>query len=170
MTISSFAALVASLAFGAAMVGAGAMDLLTMKIRNWLVLALLASYVVLAPAAGLDLLTIGWSVVTALVVLLCTFLLFALGWIGGGDAKLAAVTALWLGAGQIQDYIFYTALFGGGLSMILLSFRTLKLPLIGRASPWITRLHMRETGVPYGMAMAPAALLAFPHTAWIAAF
>jgi len=169
MTISTLSALVASLTFGAAMLGAGMMDLLTMKIRNWLVLALLASYAALAPAAGLDPVTIGWSVVTALVVLLCTFLLFAVGWIGGGDAKLAAVTALWLGAEQTLDYIFYTALFGGVLSAILLGFRTLELPFGGRASPWITRLHMHETGVPYGLAMAPAALLVFPHTAWIAA-
>jgi len=170
MTISTLSALAASLAFVTAMLGAGLMDLLTMKIRNWLVLALLAFYAVLAPAVGLDPETIGWSVVTALVVLLCAFLLFSLNWIGGGDAKLAAATTLWLGAELTLDYLLYTALFGGALSVILLSFRRFELPLGRRASPWISRLHMHETGVPYGVAMAPAALLVFPHTAWLAAF
>lgn len=170
MTFSSLLALIASLAFGAAMLGAGLMDLLTMRIRNWLVLALLASYAFLAPAVGLDHEAIGWSIVTALAVLLCAFLLFSLNWIGGGDAKLAAVTALWLGAEQTLDYILYAALLGGVLSIVLLSFRRLEFPRNGRASLWISRLHRHETGVPYGVAMAPAALLVFPHTAWFAPF
>ncbi|MXQ10692.1 hypothetical protein GR328_04365 [Microvirga makkahensis] len=168
MTLSTLSALVAGLVFVAGMVGAGLMDLLTMKIRNWLVLTLLAFYVVLAPAAGLDPETVGWSVATALVVLICGFLLFSLNWIGGGDAKLAAVTALWLGAERTPDYIMYTALFGGVLSVILLSLRKLELPLSGRASPWMSRLSMNETGLPYGVAMAPAALLVLPHTIWFA--
>jgi prepilin peptidase CpaA len=140
-----------------------------MTIRNSLVLALLAAYSLFAPLAGFSLAEIGWSAAVALLVLACAFLFFAMGWIGGGDAKLAAVTALWLGVGHTADYVFYTALFGAGLSLALLGFRRLTLPHRWRGSAWIIRLHHPRTGVPYGAAMAPAALLVFPHTAWMAA-
>jgi prepilin peptidase CpaA len=169
MTISTLAALAASLCFAAAMVWAGAMDLLTMTIRNGLVLALLAIYGLLAPLAGFGLAEIGWSAAAALLVLACAFLFFSLGWIGGGDAKLAAVTALWLGVDHTTDYAFYTALFGAVLSLALLGFRRLTLPHRWRNAAWIVRLHHPHTGVPYGAAMAPAALLVFPQTAWMAA-
>ena len=34
--------------------------------------------------------------------------------------------------------------------------------------PWMVQLHDARTGVPYGAAMAPAALIVFPQTAWVA--
>jgi len=169
MTTSTFAALAASLVFATAMVLAGAMDLRTMTIRNGLVLTLLVAYVPLAPLAGIGPADIGWSVAAASAVLAFGFAFFAIGWIGGGDAKLAAVTALWLGAGHAYDYLFCTALFGGALSMALIGFRRIELPARWRRTGWIARLHHPETGVPYGAAMAPAALLVFPQTAWMAA-
>ena len=42
-------------------------------------------------------------------VLAVTFALFAFGWIGGGDAKLAAATALWLGFDTLPDYLMLAA-------------------------------------------------------------
>jgi prepilin peptidase CpaA len=168
MTVSLLAALAASFCFAAAMIWAGAMDLLTMKISNGVVLTLLLAYAVLAPVAGLGLTVIGWSAAVALAVLAGAFLLFAMGWIGGGDAKLAAVTALWLGVDHTSDYVFYTALSGGVLTIILLGLRRLDLPPRWRDAAWIARLHHPQTGVPYGAAMAPAALAVLPHTAWMA--
>ena len=44
---------------------------------------------------------IGMHVAAALAVLVVTFVFFSRGWIGGGDAKLAAATALWLGFDQL---------------------------------------------------------------------
>ncbi|WP_262269893.1 A24 family peptidase [Microvirga yunnanensis] len=170
MTVSILAALAASLCFTAAMIRAGVMDLLTMKIHNGLVLALLLAYAVLAPAGGLGLAEIGCSVAVALIILAGAFLFFTMGWIGGGDAKLAAVTALWLGTEHTSDYILYTALFGSALTAALLGFRRLNLPPRWRDTAWITRLHHPRTGVPYGAAMALAALSVFPHTAWLAVF
>lgn len=169
MTISTLAALTAIFCFSAAMVWAGAMDLRTMTIRNRLVLVLLAAYGLLAPLAGFGLAEMGWSAAIALLVLACAFLFFAMGWIGGGDAKLAAVTALWLGIDHTADYLFYMALFGIVLSLALLGFRSLSLPRRWSDRAWIVRLHHPRTGVPYGAAMAPAALLVLPHTAWMAA-
>ena len=155
--------------FLSAVVWAGAADLVTMKIRNELVLLLLASYAVLAPLSGIGWADIGWSVGIAAGVLACMFVLFGFGWIGGGDAKLAAVIALWLGADHALAYVLYTALFGGILTFALLQFRLTVLPGQCLTVPWIMRLHAPETGVPYGVAIATAALFIFPATHWMKA-
>jgi len=39
--------------------------------------------------------------------------------------------------------------------------------LLGRE--WAERLHKRDGGVPYGIALAAAALIIYPHTEWMAA-
>ena len=166
MTISAIAAQAASAGFIAAVAWAGAMDLVTMKIRNSLVLILLGLYALLAPLAGWSLVEIGLSLAVAGAVLVCTFTLFALGWIGGGDAKLAPVVALWLGADYASAYLIYSALFGGVLTLALLQFRVMPLPAFCLNIKWVTRLHDRKTGVPYGVAIASAALFVFPSTPW----
>ena len=166
MTISVFAAHAASAGFIAAVSWAGAMDLITMKIRNGLVLLLLGLYALLAPLAGWPLTEIGLSAAVAGGVLVCTFTFFAFGWIGGGDAKLAPVVALWLGADYAPLYLICSALFGGVLTLAILQFRAMPLPAFCLSINWVTRLHDRETGVPYGMAIAAAALFVFPSTPW----
>jgi prepilin peptidase CpaA len=168
MTISAVAALTASLCFAATTVWAGLMDLATMKIRNELVLFLLAIYAALAPLAGFGAVEIGLSAAAALSVLIGMFVFFGLGWIGGGDAKLAAVVVLWLGADQALTYVVYMALFGGVLTLALLQFRSIPLPASCRRIPWIAQLHAHGTGVPYGVAIASAALFIFPNTPWMA--
>jgi prepilin peptidase CpaA len=95
------------------------------------------------------------------------FILFALGWIGGGDAKLAAVTALWFGADHAGAYLIYTALLGGAVTLGLLQWRLLTLPSWLGSRSWIARLHSERSGIPYGVAMALAGLIVFPHTHWM---
>ena len=36
--------------------------------------------------------------------------------------------------------------------------------------PWIQRLHAKGGGVPYGIALAAAALAIYPKTGWMPAF
>jgi prepilin peptidase CpaA len=170
MTISVVTAPAAMLVFAFTMVYAGLTDLTTMKIRNRLVLVFLGAYIVLAPFAGFTLYEIGWSAAVAAAVLLVAFTFFALGWIGGGDAKLAAATALWFGADHTAAYLLYTAVLGGALTLGLLAFRNLPLPASLQNRDWIARLHSTGSGVPYGVAMALAALIVFPQTRWMTAF
>jgi prepilin peptidase CpaA len=167
MTISAIAALTASICFAAGTIWAGLMDLATMKIRNELVLFLIAIYAALAPLAGFGALQIGWSAAAAIAVLAGMFVFFGFGWIGGGDAKLISVMVLWLGAEQALPYVLYMALFGGALSLLLLQFRSLPLPAFCTSVPWIVRLHSRDSGVPYGIAIVAAALFIFPSTPWM---
>jgi prepilin peptidase CpaA len=167
MTISATAAFLASLSFISATVWAGAMDLATMRIRNEIILLLLGAYAALAPLTGLDAIEIGWSAAAASAVFICMFIFFGLGWIGGGDAKLASVIALWLGPDHVPTYLIYTALFGGILTLIILQFRLVALPAFCLDIRWIRRLHARESGVPYGVAIASAAVFVFPDASWM---
>jgi len=95
---------------------------------------------------------------------------FSMGWIGGGDAKLAAATALWFGFDFLLDYLIYASLLGGVLTLLLIEFRTLPLPALLARQPWVLRLHERGGGIPYGIALAVAALIVYPETAWMPAF
>lgn len=153
--------------FAFTMVQAGISDLTTMKIRNALVLLFLLAFAVLAPLAGFTIAEIGWSVAAAAGVLACTFIFFALGWMGGGDAKFAAVTVLWLGADHTAIYLVYAALFGGVLTLGLMLLRKSILTAWLGDSAWMARLLSPQSGIPYGIAMALAGLLVFPQTRWM---
>jgi prepilin peptidase CpaA len=166
MTIQFLAAAAATAIFAFTMVCAALTDLLTRKIWNRLVLALLLAYAVLAPLVGFTAHQIGGSVVVALAVLLVTVVLFSRGLFGGGDAKLAAVTSLWFGIDHTPAYLIGTALLGGAFALTILLFRMLPLPVGLRNEGWVAQLHSRGTGMPYGVALAVAALLVFPTTHW----
>jgi prepilin peptidase CpaA len=169
MTISAVAATAAMFIFVFTMVCAGITDLTTYKIRNGLVVLFLLAYAVLAPFAGFTVYEIERSAAVAAGVLLCGFMLFARGWIGGGDAKLAAVTALWFGAEHTPAYLICMTLLGGVFTLGILQFRALALPAYLQNKSWVARLHSRGSDVPYGVAMALAALVVFPQTRWMTA-
>jgi prepilin peptidase CpaA len=155
--------------FPAAMAFAAASDLVTMTISNRLSLVLAAGFFVAAAIVGMPLQQVGMHVLAALMVLSITFGLFAFGWIGGGDAKLAAATALWFGFGNLLEYFFLASLMGGGLALLLLAVRRYPLPISLVGTTWIERLHSAKTGIPYGIALAGAGLLVYPHTVFMRA-
>ena len=168
MTLSNVAGFAGVLIFPLAVVYAGLMDLVTMKIRNVLVMGIGVAWLVLAPLAGFTWSELGLNVAVAALVFVITFTFFAMGWIGGGDAKLAAVTALWFDPQQALFYFTCASFLGGMLTLAILQFRTMMVPSALLGVPWIMHLHQKTTGVPYGAAMAPAALIVFPQTAWVA--
>ena len=53
---------------------------------------------------------ISMHVAAGFAVLTIAFVFFACGWIGGGDAKLAAATALWFGFDHSVIYLLYASL------------------------------------------------------------
>ena len=164
MTVVSYIAFVA---FPVGMAFAAASDLLTMTISNKLTLALLAAFLALAPFAGMDLAAVGLHFAAGGAVLAVAFFCFAMGWIGGGDAKLASVAALWLGWNSTLEFIGLASIFGGVLTLLVLSFRWSVLPAFIIRQPWIRRLHDDRAGVPYGVALAAAGLAVYPHTIWM---
>lgn len=158
------------LLFPALMALAASSDLLTMTISNRLSPALTGGFFLLTVITGVSLTAIGMHLAAAALVLTISFGFFSMGWIGGGDAKLAAATALWFGLDFLLDYLVYASLFGGVLTVLLIQFRRLPLPAPLARQTWILRLHEAGGGVPYGIALAVAALAVYPKTGWMPAF
>jgi prepilin peptidase CpaA len=153
--------------FPAMMAFAASSDLFTMTIANRVSLILIGGFGLLAVMTGMNATDMLLHVGAGASVLVVAFGLFTFGWIGGGDAKLAAATALWFGFNHLFDYLIYSSILGGVLTLLLIQFRMLPLPqmLVGR--DWIERLHRRGGDIPYGIALAAAALLIYPHTEWM---
>ena len=155
--------------FPAVMAFAASSDLLTMTISNRVSLVLAAGFFAMALVIGMTPAAIAMHIAAAALVLVVAFVFFAQGWIGGGDAKLAAATALWLGFDHLLPYLVYASLLGGLLTFVLLQLRTLPLPGLLMGQQWAERLHRKDTGVPYGIALAAAALAVYPDTIWMRA-
>jgi prepilin peptidase CpaA len=154
--------------FPFAMAFAAATDLLTMRIPNTLTLGLVAAFLVVAPAAGLPWQEMLMHIAAGSVMLLAGILLFSLGWIGGGDAKLLAAGSLWLGFEPLVPFLAYVAVFGGALALAILAYR--RVPAGAFLLPdWAVRLHARGEAMPYGVAVAAGALTIYPSTPWYAA-
>lgn len=155
--------------FPAAMAFAAASDLVSMTISNRVSVALIAGFFLVAWLTGMDWADIGRHLLAGAVVLVVAFGFFARGWIGGGDAKLAAATALWLGFSHLMEYLLIASIAGGILTLVLLQLRTLPMPQVLAKQQWIARLHNFETGIPYGIALAIAGLMVYPDTVYMQA-
>jgi len=133
-------------------------DLRTMRLPNALALALMAGFALWAPLSGLSLGAIGDCVAVGLIALGAGFMLFTFGVIGGGDAKFAAATALWMGPGLVTDFLVLTAMLGGALALAVLAARRLAAARRAPAGlPWL----IPGAGVPYGAALAGAGMWVF---------
>ena len=157
------------LLFPALMAFAAASDLFTMTISNRVSLALAAGFLALALFSGMGLHDILSHLGAGAAVLAVAFACFAMGWVGGGDAKVAASAALWFGFAHLMNYLVYASLFGGALTLLLLQFRQWPLPYLFAGQAWLLKLHAKESGIPYGIALAIGALTVYPETDWIKA-
>jgi prepilin peptidase CpaA len=154
---------VPALALPALVLTAAASDALSFKIPNWISLALLALFPVAALAAGLPLTVIGLHFGIGLVALVAGMAMFALRWLGGGDAKLFAAVALWMGWPAVGTFLALAAVAGGALAAVLLLLRSATFRPLALLGPrWVVRLAEPGEGVPYGVAIAIGALVAFP--------
>src|SRR5436305_5078563 len=142
------------LLFPALMAFAAASDLFTMTISNRVSLALAGGFLGLAVLGGMGLPDIMAHVAAGAVVLAVAFGCFAFGWIGGGDAKIAAAAALWFGFAHLLDYLLYASLVGGALTLVLLQFPQWPLPYVLAGQAWLRKLPATDRGIPYGIARA----------------
>lgn len=135
-------------------------DLTSYTIPNWISVALAVAFFVTAPFLGFSFAAVGMHFLVLVVCLLIVMAMFAMGWIGGGDAKLFASIALWMGWPDIVEFALCAALIGGVLTLGLLLARKMWLPGIG--PEWTDALMKPGGDVPYGLALAAGALVTFP--------
>jgi prepilin peptidase CpaA len=138
-----------------------ATDLTTRRIPNALTIGLAVS------ALGLHA-TQGWisfavSLGALVAVMLIGFLAFSMGWLGGGDIKLAAAAAAAFGFPDAVPFLVYTAV-GGGLLALCVAMAT------GRLRTVIASLGLllRPFAFKGTVAVAPSNPIMLPYAVAIA--
>jgi prepilin peptidase CpaA len=137
-------------------------DAVTYTIPNWISLAVMLSFFPLALLAGAPGPAVAAAALVGVAALIVGMALFAPGWIGGGDAKLMAACAVWMGWPAVFSFLLWTSAAGGALAVLLLSGRALGRRYAIAGPPWVSRLMQPKNDVPYGVAIAVGALAAFP--------
>ncbi len=140
-------------------------DTLTMTIPNRVSLVLLASFAIIAPFTGMDLVTYGWHFAAGAIVFCVCFGLFAFGAMGGGDAKLLTATAVWFGLNmQLMTFLTYVALIGGLLTLAIVMLRSDRLAFVTWRVPGMDHILKPKAGIPYGIAIGIAGLICYPES------
>jgi prepilin peptidase CpaA len=153
------------LIFPALVIAGGLKDAATYTIPNWIPLALIGGFPLAALAMGLPLGAVGVQLAVGGLALVAGMTMFALRWIGGGDAKLFAAAGLWLGWPAAFTFVAVTAIAGGALAVALLGLRSTHVrPFVPNGPAWFARLAEPGENVPYGVAIAVGALAAYPFS------
>jgi len=147
--------------FGLCMLMAAYKDLTSYTIPNVISLILLGTFLALSPFMGLSWGEFGVHIGVFAGSLALMMLMFGFGWIGGGDAKLFAATAIWWMPYDLMVYTLYTAMAGGALALVLLMSRKM-LPAQVQTAGWVHTLLRDETKMPYGLALAFAGMVTLP--------
>lgn len=138
-------------------------DAKSLRIPNWVSLALLAAFMPTAIVAGIGLEAIAWHLGAGVVLLVVGFGLFAFGLFGGGDAKLMAAAALWIGWNDALFFAMAVVLVGGVLSLLVILLRK----GLGLWPDWLVQsaegLFTPNKAVPYGIAIAAGAMIMLPR-------
>ena len=156
------------LIFPFCLIFAGITDAMSFTIPNKVSAVLLAGFIVLVPFSGLSLADIGSHIFVGFITLLIGFILFARGYLGGGDVKIIAAIGLWLGMDQMIPFLLATAFLGGLLSLAVLYLRAMPLPTLLQRQKWLLNIQCGEAAVPYGIAIGLAGLCVYPETHWLA--
>ncbi len=145
------------------MVYASLSDALTMLIPNKISILLVGVFLALAMVSGMPMQDVGRHFLCGFFILACTFTLFLMRLIGGGDAKLCAAVALWMGFGNLVEFLFLTTLIGAGIAILLIALRKIPLPPKLRLAPLLQWVGETRS-VPYGIAIAASGLYFYMQT------
>jgi prepilin peptidase CpaA len=151
----------------ALMIIAAATDATSLKIPNWVCGLLALLFVPMAIYNDMSAQTFFWHVLTALILFVGGYVLFALRLFGGGDGKLMAAAGLWFGAADTMEFLVYTALAGGVLVIIIAMLALVQMHLDYTGSSFSASLRKLAPKVPYGVALAVGAIMAFPDSWWM---
>jgi prepilin peptidase CpaA len=129
-------------------------DVKTLRIPNRLCLAVVAIYPahVLASPIPVD-----WpgALMLAAAVFVVGLASFAAGWVGGGDVKLMAATALWAGSASFIAFLLATSVVGGVIAVLMLSQVRFVVAQIAETAGFCEiRDVVLGRSIPYGVAIA----------------
>lgn len=155
------------LIFPFALIYAGISDAMSFTISNRISLALFIGFILLVPFSGLSLGEIGAHVVVGFVMLVLGFILFARGYLGGGDAKIIAAASLWLGPDYTGMFLLFVAFYGGLLSLIIMKIYSTPLPKFLASQKWLVNYQTGTAAVPYGIAIGLSGLSIYPYSHWL---
>lgn len=150
--------------FPAAILVAAANDIYEFKIPNWVSIILVCAYPVAGLAVGASPRIILEGLLIGAGALTLGFALFAGKIVGGGDAKLLAAISPWIGASALGVFLFYTAVSGLALAMVISAFRQFPVLPVYAHAPWLIQLHERKKDLPYAVALAAGGLISFSQT------
>jgi prepilin peptidase CpaA len=147
------------------MVFAAVSDMLSMTIANRVSLVLIATFVVVAPLTGMEWTTYAGHFAAAGLALSVTFAMFAIGGMGGGDAKLIAASSLWMGFNfNLISYLLISSVIGGVLTLLILSYRKSPLADMTGTNMFLRHFADPKGGIPYGLALGLGGLIAYPDS------
>ena len=140
-------------------------DMISMTIANRVSLILVGAFFLLAILTGMPLTEMGWHLAAGIAVLSVTFALFAIGGMGGGDAKLMAASAVWFGLNMpLIEYLMTSAVLGGALTLALLVYRKSPLAVFTGNNLLLRHCADAQAGIPYGVALGIGGLLTYTQT------
>ena len=147
------------------MLFAAVSDMISMTIANRVSVILIAAFAIIAPLTGMDWATYGWHFAAGGTVLAVTFTVFAIGGMGGGDAKLLTATAVWMGFSiTLLQYLVLGAMLGGALTLLILLFRNSPMAAFSSSNVFLRHFADEKAGIPYGVALGVAGLMTYPET------
>ncbi len=140
-------------------------DWRSLRIPNWISLAIAALFLVAATCMPGDFSPLWIHVAAGAGMLAVTFTMFALGHFGGGDAKLASALALWLGLKGLVPFVMFSAIAGGVLGIAGLYIKRRKPFAHAAPQGWVAQVQAGRDALPYGIALAIGVVAAVFHTA-----
>ena len=122
-------------------------DMLSMTIANRVPVLLVVVFALVAPLTGMDWAAYGGHFAAGALVLAVTFGLFAMGGMGGGDAKLLAATAMWMGLNvNLVEYLVASTIIGGLLTLAIILYRKSPLAAVTGQNPFLRHFADEEIG------------------------
>lgn len=157
--------------FPTALIIAAVSDIAKFEIPDWVSIALVVVYPIVALLGDVAWADIGLHAAAGILVFIGGAVLFYFRAFGGGDVKLLAASAVWVGWQDLLVFILVVALAGGLVTLLLLVLRLMYRgirKISGSsdeivATSWYTRLLSPERGVPYGVAIGLAGFLLFSN-------
>ena len=161
MTVANLFLLAASCIFFGTGLAAALGDLRRRRIANRLVLALVLGAPILVIGGQMAPSVFAGALALSATMLMLGTMLFARGWIGGGDVKLICAMAIWFPPGDALWFVYLALVFGGVLALAVLALRVLSrrglVPIAASQRPLIEATLC----VPYGLSIVAAGAVVF---------